>query len=341
MNGPIMYLAILAMIGLCQAPNAALAETPREQAVKLLKEGSDLYSQKDYKGALEKIRWAYKLFPSFKIHYNLAMVHDDMGQPEKAAQHFELFLKGEKVAKPALVKIARDRFSVLQQRLASVTLACSESGASVMVDRNEAGKTPLESRLYLSPGEHVLVVKKAGFETFKHQQAGPFVAGVHKRVEVRLKQAAPATATPEPAPTPAVGAETTDPLLVKQRRKTKTILAYSFLGASVALGVTAAVLYGMGASQGGEAHDKYTEAAGKNPPASETEIDGYYDDIESARTKVLVGNILIGAAVAALGVSIYQFVTRPAIPKSSTSAGPPINIGVVRGGATVTFGYMF
>lgn len=334
------YFILLALLGVGLSSGPAHAETAREKAVKLLKEGSDLYTKKDHKGALDRFQRAYQLFPSFKIHYNLAMVHNDMGQQVKAAQHFELFLKGEG-ASPALVKTARARFSVLRQRLASVTLSCVEKGAVVVVDGKEVGKTPLETKLYLSPGKHTVVVTKEGHVAFELDQDRPFVAGVHKKIDVVLNKEPEAKTPKTIAPTPAADTGTDDPLLVKQRRKTKTILAYSFLGAGVALGVTAAVLYGLGATQGGDAHDKYNEAAGKNPPANETEIDGYYEDIESARTKILVGNILIGAAVAALGVSIYQFLTRPSAPEASAHVRPPLNVGVVRGGATLTFGATF
>ena len=333
------FLIPLVLLSFRLNSGSAHAETAREKAVKLLKEGSNLYTKKDHKGALDRFMQAYQLFPSFKIHYNLAMVHNDMGQQVKAAQHFELFLKGEG-ASAALVKTARARFSVLRQRLATVTLSCNVNGAAVVVDDREVGKTPLETKVYISPGKHTVVVSKDGFEEFKLDQDRPFVAGVHKKVDVILKKKATPTPPRKITPPPAVDTGSDDPLLVKQRRKTKTILAYSFLGASVALGITAAVLYGVGASQGGDAHDKYTEAAGKNPPAPETEIDGYYDDIESARSKVLVGNILVGAAVAALGVSIYQFLTRPEAPEASASVAP-VNIGVTRGGATVSFGYTF
>ena len=335
------FLIPLVLLGLGLSSGPASAQSAREKAVKLLKEGSDLYTKKDNKGALDRFLRAYQLFPSFKIHFNLAMVYDDMGQQEKAARHFELFLKGEKVASQGLVKTARSRFSVLQQRLSSVTLSCAEKGASVVVDDKVLGKTPLETRLYLSPGKHTIVVQKDGFEAFKLNPERPFVAGVHQQVDVRLEKEAAPPPPKKIAPPPAVDTGSDDPLLVRQRRKTKTILAYSFLGVGAALGITAGILYGMGASQGGDAHDKYTEAASKNPPAGETEIDGYYRDIEAARTKVLVGNILVGAAVAALGVSIYQFVTRPAAPEVSAGAPPPLNIGAIRGGAMVTLGHAF
>ena len=114
---------LLAVLWLLVTTGPAHAETAREKAVKLLREGSGLYAKKDHKGALDRFLRAYKVFPSFKIHFNLAMVYDDMGKPEKAARHFELFLEG-KVASPALVKRARSRFNVLQQRLSTITLTC-------------------------------------------------------------------------------------------------------------------------------------------------------------------------------------------------------------------------
>ena len=97
-------------------------------------------------------------------------------------------------------------------------------------------------------------------------------------------------------------------------RRTRTLWAWSTLGAGAALAATAAALYGVGVSRGESAHDAYTAAAAAAPGPPDDELAGHYDDIESARDMVLAGNILMGAAAVAAGVSIYLFVTRPAEP---------------------------
>ena len=326
---PTKVFIALAFLCLGVKSGPAHAETAREKAVKMLKEGSDLYNKKDHKGALDRFLRAYQLFPSFKIHFNLAMVYDDMDQQEKAARHFELFLKGEKVASPGLVKIARSRFSVLRQRLASVTLSCAEQGASVVVDDKVVGKTPLETKLYLSPGKHKIEITKEGFKTLVLDHQRPYVAGVHQRREVHLQQF-----TPVVAPAPA------DADVLAQKRKTKTIFAYTFLATSIACGVAAGVLYGVGFSQGSEAQDRYLLATSSGPPSAGADLDAIDDDKASARTKLIVGNVLAGAAAVSLGVSLYFLLTRPQAPVKE-AASARFNVDVYDDGAGLTFSGTF
>jgi tetratricopeptide (TPR) repeat protein len=55
------------------APLPCAAETPRDQAAALLREGNALYDQKNYEGALVRYRLALSLYPSYKLQLNLGL----------------------------------------------------------------------------------------------------------------------------------------------------------------------------------------------------------------------------------------------------------------------------
>lgn len=70
--------------------------------------------------------------------------------------------------------VSRVMAPLLSTTEASVLLTVGEKGATVRVDRTVVGTTPLEGRLQVSPGTHLLEVEKEGFITFRRQlKLGP------------------------------------------------------------------------------------------------------------------------------------------------------------------------
>jgi len=98
----------------------------------------------------------------------------------------------------------------------------------------------------------------------------------------------------------------------------KSIWAYTALGTGVALVAASISLYVVGANQGNEAHDWYMLTAGYGPPNDPSVLEGYRNDIESARVKIAVGNVLVGLAAVAVGYSVYQLITIQKIPEAPT-----------------------
>ena len=254
-------------------------------------------------------------------------------------------------------RAAAKRLGELRVLLLSVQIRCSEAGATVQVDGRPAGRTPLAHSLYLTPGRHQLVVAKEGFVSWKQKVQGS--AGARSELTAELKRLAPRrVALPPAAPGPVTARQDTphaaDPGSpdapagaispvpsgqdqlgdVQARRRSKTILAYSSLGVGAALAITAAILYGVGSSQGSEAHDNYMAAADEEPPKNPDDVEQYRADIDSARGLVIAGHVLIGVAALATGFSIYNFVTRPAAQRHTALSGGPLSVQLSREGTT-------
>lgn len=304
---------------------AAQAETPhRDAAGALLREGNALYRDKDYAGALEKFRKAYALYPSHKIDFNLANALEALSRHAEAATHLERFLGGPAEGTPQEVLAkARARLERLKRTQARLELSCTVEGAGVKVDGKEVGSTPHKHGLYLPPGRHRLELTKEGFVRFFQEL--DLRAGEDRRVTVTLTRVSvdrplPATSRPaSPARRPSSSATATDtggpaPGQPKQRSR---LWAYLGLGTGLACAAAAGVLYGVGSSQGSEAHDKYQAAWQAD------EIALHRGDVEAAEAKLVAGHVLAGVAAVAIGFSIYQFIItagseRPTSKKTET-----------------------
>lgn len=203
---------------------------------------------------------------------------------------------------------------------ALISVQSEPKGATVTYGGREIGKTPLKLRLVA--GEHLVKLSMPG----RHPAARFVVAKAGKEVTVRVAL----SLTEEEkkrlvlignrwkaqVETEDVEVSRTPDTPLHRKRRLKTILAYSTLAGGLALAAVGGILYGIGSSQGGEAHDKYVAAADTAPPVDVTELDQHRSDIEAARTKMTAASVLMGVSAAALGFSIYQFVTRPSAEAS-------------------------
>lgn len=341
MNIPSWFIVIVLSTTLCTWSSPGRAEADKQRAGQFFKEGNTLYAGGHYRAALEKYQRARELISSYKLDLNIAYCLLELGRLAEGATELERFLGQATEAPPEAVTLARKRLETVRGKLASVKIDCPAEGAALLVDGRPMGQTPMARRIYLSPGKHQVSSILRGHEPFMWQ--AELKAGDHQQLKIRLlpKPTPPPPSEAGQAPPGPPGETAADDLT--SRRRTRTIWAWSTLGAGAAMAVAAAVLYGVGVSQGDEAHDKYTAAASKNPPAPETEIDGYYTDIDAARTKVLAGNILIGTAAAAVGVSVYLLLTRPAATSEEAASGSVTRVGLapLPDGAALTLGGRF
>ncbi len=320
---------LLALALLLVLPGAAHA-TPRDEARRLFAQGNKLRKRGDHEGALLKFRAAYRLVPSFKIDLNIAFTLYDLRRHAGAAEAFSRFLrKGAGKSPPRMVRLARARLRKLRRLVASVRVDCTVAGAAVTINGRKRGVTPLPTEVYVSPGTTLLEVARAGYKPLSLTLELSGGEHVERAVELRLqpRKSAPRRAVEQPVE---------DPILVQQHKRKSTI-GYIFLGTGLALAAAGGFVIGLGVASGSDAHDAYNAESSKqggNPAV----IAGHREDVESARTLVITGDVLVGAGLVAIGVSIYQLVTRPKLQERGT---PSVSLAPTRGGAALTVGGSF
>ena len=365
-----MGLLTALLVGVSLIHGGALADTG-QRAKALFQEGNRLRAKRDHAGALARYREAYQLAPSYKIDLNMGLSYLDMGRRAEAATMLERFLRRGAHRSPGyIVTLAHRRLARLKRSLASIRVQCGMGDATVTVNGLVRGRTPLHEAIYFAvdgvPMSLDITVRRRGYlpRTFKRVlrtgrhveldvvlRPGPRVPGVRVQMDLDRSLGPKVPHAREqlelddslgPWPSRAV-METEmddegDPIQAAQRRR-KTIWGLTLLGTGLALAVTAGVLYGVGVSAGDEAYERYQASTAGTDQAT---IDGHREEVEAARAKVAAGSVLLGAALAATGVSIYLLVTRPVAADRRRSAGVgALGVVPVQGGAAVSLGGRF
>lgn len=124
-----------------------------------------LSNNHDFAGALTKYQQAYDLSKDPRLLFNMAVCERNL----RAYARMQSLLRQYKREVGSSIT-AQDRADVdgalaaIQNLVGAVTLAVNEQGASVVVDGQSVGATPLAAPVVLDLGEHTIVVKKPGFD---------------------------------------------------------------------------------------------------------------------------------------------------------------------------------
>ncbi|HWA76459.1 MAG TPA: PEGA domain-containing protein [Polyangiaceae bacterium] len=178
-------------VRLAHADDDATTAVARER----FKEGVQYFDQKQYDKSRAAFLQAYALKRHPAVLLNLAQSELRSNHEADAAKHFAQYLREAKDATEAERQAAESGLSSAKAVVAEMTVSVDEDGATVAVDGNTEGQTPLPGPVYLSPGSHTITAKKEGREASAQVNA---TTGQSSSTSLRLKKAAPAAAAPAP-----------------------------------------------------------------------------------------------------------------------------------------------
>ena len=180
-------LTFLAGLGFC---SSALAADPsaEEEARKQFDAGVELFEAGEFEGASVAFARAYELRPSYKILYLV-------GKCENEQRHFALSLDAYSrylveakdqidAERRAEVEAEIDRLGAL---VGTIEVDCSVEGATVYVDDERRGETPLPSPLFVDLGMRTVVVKKGGEQL--HREVVTIAGGQALTIQVEVDTA--------------------------------------------------------------------------------------------------------------------------------------------------------
>lgn len=194
-------LCLLVMaLGEVTASSPARAQTAREKvrATALLKDGARLMEQKEYAAALQKYEEAYATVASAKIQFNLGLANEGLGRPARALRAFEAYLAGAVADARERRADATTHVNALRSRVGWLSITADAVGATVRVDGEQAGVTPLDGPVAVDPGHHQVVVEKPDAPPFARTIDA--VAGERLEVAATLASAPPREVASAPAP---------------------------------------------------------------------------------------------------------------------------------------------
>jgi hypothetical protein len=324
-------LLIVAFVGSGLDARAQVESEPeKERARALLREGNAKLDQGLYLDALGRFEQAYAIFPSPKIHFNIAQTLNELGRPLEALDHYERFVRELPEAQsPEQWRLAHEQIFKLQGAIATVEIQCNVVDAQVTVDGQPAGLTPLARSIRLMPGPHALVIAKAGHERQVIESAFKAGDAVTQRIKLVTEEEAAATRSAvQRAETERRASEErlrrAEEETRSRQRRTRSILrtaGWAAVAAGAASLLTSVVL-------GGLALDNSSSVQGAAPGTPWTDLSGSYDRAASYRVG-FYSTLVVGAGLAAAGGVLLVLGRREAgterrlalVPAASAHAG--------------------
>jgi hypothetical protein len=172
--------------------NAPLSES-LTGAAKADYDASKLLRDKgDFAGAYARLGQAYVESNDPRILFNMAICARDM---HDYARMRTLLVRYKREGSASMTPGEKSRVDAaladIPKRVGALGLTVSEANATVNVDGEAVGTTPLDDRVYLNPGQHKLTVSKPGFQPV--EQLVAVTAGSDMPFTVHLQAEIPST----------------------------------------------------------------------------------------------------------------------------------------------------
>lgn len=189
-------LLVAALAAVSASPAHAQDDASVAMARERFKEGVQFFDQKQFDKARAAFLQAYALKKHPAVLLNLAQSELRSGHEADAAKHFAQYLREHKEATDSERQGAEAGLTSAKASVAELTVHVDQDGASVLVDGDVEGITPLPGPLYLSPGSHNIRARKDGQEVDLQVTTS---AGQSSATNLRFRKAKAAAAPSTPA----------------------------------------------------------------------------------------------------------------------------------------------
>jgi tetratricopeptide (TPR) repeat protein len=149
--------AIALISALAGSVGRADGDDPRAQAAAHYARGLDLANQGQYEAALDEFNAAYATSPHFAVLYNVGQAQLALGHPIEAIAALTRYLQdGADQVPLSRREQVQAQIALLETKLAELSIATDQPGATVRIDDHEVGRTPLFQPVRLAAGTHTV-----------------------------------------------------------------------------------------------------------------------------------------------------------------------------------------
>jgi tetratricopeptide (TPR) repeat protein len=129
----------------------------REEAAAHYEQGLQLANQGQFQEALDEFDAAYAASPHYAVLYNVGQAQMALGRPIEAIAALTRYLQdGADQVPLSRRELVRAQITLLEAKLAELTISTERPGVAVRVDDREIGLTPLPQPVRLPAGTHAV-----------------------------------------------------------------------------------------------------------------------------------------------------------------------------------------
>ena len=177
--------ALLLALAPEEAPQKPLSASLTGMAKAEYEAGRVLYGDKDYAAALIKFQRAHELSSDPRLLWNVAVCQKNLRRYAAMLATLEALLEdGGAALTPQDRKDATELVKTARTFVSPLKLTVSEAGATVQVDGEEVGKTPLDRPVLLDVGSRRIRISKAGFKDVERTEQISGGADLELRVKL-------------------------------------------------------------------------------------------------------------------------------------------------------------
>jgi hypothetical protein len=148
---------------MCALLLASASRADRTEAAARYAKAVSFYKEGDYASALAEFRAAYDAAPAWEVLFNIGLTERRLFKYGQAVQTFNRYLAegGAKVPKDRRKDVEKELEQV-RALTAAITFKVEGEPATVFIDGDPIGTSPMKEPQLLSPGEHVFRAERTG-----------------------------------------------------------------------------------------------------------------------------------------------------------------------------------
>jgi PEGA domain len=269
MRNVLLTLFILAVLCVSRVTTAEPSDSEARQAA--YREGYAAVQAKKWDEAYAIFHRLWIEAPSYDVALHLGHAEFNLGKARDAAEHLAFGIAhlppGEAKELGENSRRALDR---VKEDVGTLTVLVDRSGATVRVDGESRGTTPIDFEIFVDPGAHVIEATLAGYQTAT--QNFQVTHGEHRNIVLQLDPVVlmPAGSASVPAAAPAASVAPPPHGDYHGGSSARTVALLSGAGVTVAAGITTLVFALNGSAAANRADDARAEANRYGPNACAT-----------------------------------------------------------------------
>jgi hypothetical protein len=147
--------------------------------------GVDAFRAGNYEEARLAFAECYQIMPKSDVLRNLSISEIQSGHYVSAARHLTQLLAAPGELPSNVREEATSRLAQAEAQIGQLQIAVDIAGAEISIDGSVIGRSPLPGKWYIEPGQHEILVSKAGYPAESRQVFA--LAGVVIPVDVSLE----------------------------------------------------------------------------------------------------------------------------------------------------------